>query len=59
MLTNKFANLDIKKSRVNGFMKNKCNLSMKRATFWSKALKRLKRESLRLHSYFLFSSFTT
>ncbi|KAI8368029.1 hypothetical protein EDC96DRAFT_145159 [Choanephora cucurbitarum] len=37
ILTKKFANLDIKKSRVNEFMKNECNLNVEKASFWSEA----------------------
>lgn len=34
MLTSKFADLVIKKSRVHEFMRDECNLSLKRATRW-------------------------
>ena len=36
-LMNKFSGLEIKKSRVHEFMKDECNLSMKKATFWPEA----------------------
>ena len=35
MPTSKFASLEIKKSRVYEFMKDGCNLTFKKATFWS------------------------
>lgn len=37
MLTSKFAGLEIKKSKVHEFMRDDCNLSFKKATFWSEA----------------------
>lgn len=36
-LTSKFAGLEIKKLRVHEFMKEECNLTMKKATFWPEA----------------------
>ena len=36
-LTKKFEGLDIKKSRVNEFMKHECNLSFKQVHFWPEA----------------------
>ncbi|ORE06262.1 hypothetical protein BCV72DRAFT_329302 [Rhizopus microsporus var. microsporus] len=37
VLTNKFAGLEIKKSRVHESMRDNCNLTFKKATFWSEA----------------------
>ena len=37
MLISKFAGLEIKKSRVYGLMRDDCNLSFKKVTFWSEA----------------------
>jgi transposase len=37
MFTSKFAGLEIKKSRVHEFMRDECNLSLKRATRWPEA----------------------
>ncbi|KAG1321304.1 hypothetical protein G6F62_010895 [Rhizopus arrhizus] len=37
MLTNKFAGLEIKKSRVHEFMRDDCNLSLKQTTRWPEA----------------------
>jgi hypothetical protein len=37
MLTNKFASLEIKKSRVHEFMRDDCNLSFKQTTCWPEA----------------------
>jgi hypothetical protein len=35
-LTSKFSGLEMKKSRVHEFMKNECNLTMKKANFGQK-----------------------
>jgi transposase len=47
-LTKEFENLEIKKTRVNEFMKNECNLSFKKATFWPEARQSTAKISARL-----------
>ncbi|KAI8972954.1 hypothetical protein BDB01DRAFT_749655 [Pilobolus umbonatus] len=45
-LTSNFAGLSIKKSRVHEFMRDECNLSIKKSTMWSEA--RLNSDTIRM-----------